>query len=95
MKEIENIEKQETFDEAPFEDGVKLISGKWVDAEKTPGVAKARWVLRGFEGKALKDDCYVATASLFAVPLILVWMLAARMKIADITMFVVDIKGRS
>ncbi len=48
---------------------MEVISGKWVDAVKTPGVAKSRWVLRGFEAKAL--------ASLVAVRLILVWMLAA------------------
>ena len=72
---------------------MKIISGKWVDTEKTPGVAKARWVLRGFEEHAAKDDCYAATASLVAVRMILVWTLVARQKIQDIRMFLGYIMG--
>ncbi len=41
VKKTENIE-QETLDEVPYSDGMKVISGKWVDTEKAPGVAKAR-----------------------------------------------------
>ena len=41
LKEIKNIEHQQTFEEAYFEDGMKVITGKWVDTEKVPGVAKA------------------------------------------------------
>ncbi len=70
-----------------------MINGNWVDAEKTPRMAKARRVLRGFEERAAKDDCYTATASLVAVRFILVWMLVARAKIPDITLFLGDIKG--
>ena len=44
-KEIDKITKQETYEEVYLEAGMKMISGKWVDTEKTPGVAKARWVL--------------------------------------------------
>ena len=93
MNEIKNIEKQETFEEVYLEDDMKMISGKWVDTEKTPGVAKARCVLRGFEERAAKDDCYAATASLVAVRLTSVWMLVARAKFPDITLFLGDIKG--
>ena len=93
MIEIKNIENQETFEEVYLDDDMKMISGKWVDTEKTPGVAKARWVLRGFEERAAKDDCYAATASLVAVRLILVWILVARAKFPDITLFLGDIKG--
>ena len=45
MIEIKNIENQETFEEVYLDDDMKMISGKWVDTEKTPGVAKARWAL--------------------------------------------------
>ena len=93
MNEIKNIEKQETFEEVYLEDDMKMISGTWVETEKTPGVANARWVLRGFEERAAKDDCYAATASLVAVRLILVWMLVARAKFLDIILFLGDIKG--
>ncbi len=41
----------------------------------------------------MRDDCYAATASLVAVRLILAWMLAARRKVADITMFIGDIRA--
>ncbi len=93
MSEIENTEKQETVDEVFYADGVKVISGRWVDAEKAPGVAKARWVLRSFEEKAAKDDWYTATASLVAGRLILVWALTMRAKTQDSTFDIGDIKG--
>ncbi len=73
LKTVMPTTQQETSEEVYLEDDVKMISGKWVDAEKTPRVAKARWALRGFEGRAAKDDCYSASASLVAVKLILVW----------------------
>ena len=93
VKEIAKIEKQEAFEDVSYKPDVQVISVKWVDTEKTPGVAKARWVLRGFEELAAKDDCYAATASLVAVRMILVWMLVARQKIPEITLFLGDIKG--
>ena len=93
LKEIKNIEHQQTFEEAYFEDGMKVITGKWVDTEKVPGVAKARWVLRGFEEAATKDECYAATASLVTVRLMLAWMLSTKAKDPDVTVYLADVKG--
>jgi hypothetical protein len=69
MEEMDKIEKQETLEEIYQTSDMKVISGNWVDAEKVPGVTKARWVLRGFEEKTTKEDCYAATASLISVRL--------------------------
>ncbi len=57
MEEIDRIEKPETFEEVYQTPDMKVISGKWVDAEKVAEVAMARRVLRGFEEKTTKEDC--------------------------------------
>ena len=77
-KEITNIENQNVFNEVYRTPDMKVISGRWVDTETGPGVAKARWVLRGFEEKADRDDCYAATASLPSVRMLLTWAAAMR-----------------
>ncbi len=71
---------------------MKVVSGKWVDAERIPEVAKAREVFRCFEEKTTKEDCYAATASLISVRLISVWMLMMKAKVEDIVMLIADVE---
>ena len=50
----------------------RVISGRWVDTEKAPGVCKARWVARGFEDKeAGSEDVNAATTLSQAATLVL------------------------
>ena len=91
-KEITNFEDLKVFKEVHRTKDMKVISGKWVekkDPDGGPGVKKARWVLRGFEEKADRDDCYAATASLPSVRMMLAF--ASSMKSDEYRAYIGDV----
>ena len=66
MKAVQPIE------ECKVPPGSKIISGRWVDSEKAPGICKARWVARGFEERVEgPDEVFAATAMGLTTRLIL------------------------
>lgn len=70
-KEIQNLEKNGTWEEVSLPQGKKALDAKWVYRVKPDGTHKAHLVVRGFQQDEELDDIYSPVARMCTLKLLL------------------------
>ena len=65
-KQLDFLESMQVYEEVYVDDlpsGSRVMSGRWVDAMKTPTVWRSKYTARGYEEPQSDEGCFAATAT--------------------------------
>ena len=73
-KQLEFLESMQVYEEVYVDDlpsGSRVMSGRWVDAMKTPTVWRSKYTARGYEEPQSDEGCFAATATVQGIRMLL------------------------
>ena len=74
QKQLDFLESMKVFEEV-YEDelpaGTHVMSGRWIDTMKTPTVWRSNYTARGYDGPHSDEGCFVVTATLQGIRMLL------------------------
>ena len=74
QKQLDILENIKVFEEVCEDDlpsGTRVMSGRWVDAMKTPTVWRSKYTARGYEEPQSDEGCFAATATVQSIRMLL------------------------
>ena len=76
-KQLDFLESMQVYEEVYVDDlpsGTRVMSGRWVDAMKTPTVWRSKYIARGYEEPQSDEGCFAATATVQGIRMLLAKM---------------------
>ena len=73
-KQLDFLESMQVYEEVYVDDlpsGTRVMSGRWVDAMKTPTVWRSKYTARGYEEPQSDEGCFAATATVQGIRMLL------------------------